>query len=197
MPDYDYIAKLPHGNRVPIETRLLRAIEIQPNGCWLFTGWLGKDGYGYMKVGDKKKFVHRLSYETFRGSIPKGHEIDHICHNPKTCNLGKLCPHRRCINPDHLEPCLYAENHSAERANRSRNLSIINGSKTHCPKGHPYDALNTRVYGTSRSCRECSNRYSKARARQRRAQVKEQAITDLQWELTKLALGPWLNRPLA
>ena len=47
---------------------------------------------GYVKVyvnidgiGKKRRFLHRMVYETFIGDIPEGYEIDHI-NNVKTDN---------------------------------------------------------------------------------------------------------------
>ncbi len=165
-----------------------------PNGCWRYTGWLGHDGYGYIRVKEKNRLVHRVSYEVFRGPIPSGYELDHECHDPKTCPGGLECPHRACINPDHLEPATGAHNHSRARANYTKTqLHIANEAKTHCPMGHSYDMLNTRIIGTSRSCKECTRANSRKYQRQRRMRQNQQQQADLLYDLIKLALGPWLR----
>ena len=66
-------------------------------GCWLWMGCL-RNGYGVLMVSKKAEYAHRLSYERFRGSIPAGLDIDHLCRN------------RACVNPDHLEPVTRGEN---------------------------------------------------------------------------------------
>jgi hypothetical protein len=42
--------------------------------------------------------AHRVFWEDANGPIPEGCEIDHLCRN------------RGCVNPDHMEPVLHAEN---------------------------------------------------------------------------------------
>ena len=81
------------------------------NECWLWTGSLDKDGYGRTTTNNPRRTVrvHRASYEVFWGPIPKGFQVDHTCHDPKTCPPGK-CYHRACYNPWHLEAVTNKEN---------------------------------------------------------------------------------------
>lgn len=44
------------------------------------------------------RYAHRYSYVKFRGAIPEGCEIDHLCRNKK------------CVNPKHLEAVTRSEN---------------------------------------------------------------------------------------
>lgn len=68
------------------------------SGCWLWRGARAR-GYGHFCV-DKRRVrgAHRVSYETLRGPIPEGMQIDHLCRV------------RNCINPAHLEVVTQAEN---------------------------------------------------------------------------------------
>lgn len=80
-------------------------------------------------------------YELYKGAIPEGLQIDHLCRV------------RRCINPDHLEAVTRHEN-----ILRGESVIAKLARKTHCSKGHPFDAQNTyqRLTG-GRDCKACIN----------------------------------------
>jgi hypothetical protein len=84
---------------------------VQPNGChtWNFVNE-GDDGYGTCTSNGKKVKAHRFAYERAHGPIPAGVHIDHLCHDPATCAGGKNCPHRACVNPEHLAIASHADN---------------------------------------------------------------------------------------
>ena len=86
------ITKVGGRPQIPIETRLLNKISPEPNsGCWLYLGALQPNGYARITFNGKTARAHRVSYLIFRGEIPDGLEIDHLCRV------------RCCVNPDHLE----------------------------------------------------------------------------------------------
>jgi len=126
-----------------------------PVACW---PWLASrcQGYGQVRVGRRMRAAHQIAYELTRGPIPAGRVLDHTCGDPG------------CVNPTHLEPVTH-------RTNLYRSPRY-NGRKTNCPKGHPYDAVNTATYRGKRYCRTCGNGGRRPR-----------------WELKSLA--PGLHRP--
>lgn len=80
-------------------------------GCWKWNRVnSGDDGYGTFRENGRKTKAHRYSYERTYGPIPDGAHLDHICHDPKTCKGGDTCPHRACVNPDHLAITTHASN---------------------------------------------------------------------------------------
>ena len=120
--------------------------------CW---EWLaGKDDDGYGKFHGHGG-SHRFSYELFRGKIPKGMHLDHLCRNPG------------CVNPWHLEIVTCREN-----IRRGVSPVAVNAARTHCKHGHEFNAENTHVYqgvyGTCRMCITC-NLESTRRRRKRKA----------------------------
>lgn len=97
----------------PYEERMKAKIdERDPGECWPWLGALTRKGYGIIiSRAGRNSYAHRAVYEQFVGPIPDGLEIDHTCHSfDMSCPGGDTCPHRRCVNPSHLEPVTHAEN---------------------------------------------------------------------------------------
>lgn len=66
---------------------------IDARGCWLYRGYVDKNGYpGTLKGPDGYDRAHRVYYKRTGKRIPKGKQLGHKCHV------------RRCVNPAHLEP---------------------------------------------------------------------------------------------
>lgn len=110
--------------------------------CWLWLGALDKGGYGiFMSSKEGIRFpAHRASYEIFKGKIPIGLQLDHLCRN------------RKCVNPNHLEPVTARENNR-----RGFSIAALNSRKTHCKNGHELsinNLLKNRL--PVRICRICN-----------------------------------------
>ncbi|MBT2430556.1 HNH endonuclease [Streptomyces sp. ISL-112] len=135
------------------------------SGCWMFGGAPNPvNGYcGIYVHGAGTRPAHRVAYELLVGPIPVNMEIDHLCHTwDRNCPGGMDCSHRRCVNPEHLEPVSRMENHR-----RSLSPAAINERKTHCDSGHEFTPSNTilRKLQTPaglrerRACRECERQW--------------------------------------
>ena len=96
--------------RRTLHEQFARAVVVRA-GCWGWRGSVGNHGYGRIRKRDDGRqtelLAHRYSYELFRGRIPDGLCIDHLCRN------------RLCANPAHLEVVTLAEN--TRREMRVRN----------------------------------------------------------------------------
>lgn len=145
--------------------RFMRHVVLADSGCWTWIGAKKGNGYGIAASAGRVVSTHRISYELFRGPIPEGLHIDHVCHSRDAACLGGIsCPHRMCVNPDHLEPVSAAENLRRGRGFVARQVRV-----TECPQGHPYDQANTAWLRNKRSCRACDRVRHAARRLARRA----------------------------
>lgn len=123
----------------PPRVRFWRYV-IKGDRCWIWIGALDSHGYGAFHVARNKTVkAYRFAYETMKGTVPVGKELDHLCRVPA------------CVNPDHLEAVTHLENSRRGAQN----------AKTHCPLGHPYDLLNTYFGKSGRQCRSCRSRWLK------------------------------------
>ncbi len=145
--------------KIDPSARFLKMVLPEPNtGCWIWTGGTTIKGYGTFGDGTKTVMAHRFSYRTYKGEIPDGMQIDHLCRV------------RCCVNPDHLEAVSASENvrrswpyyteHSrtASIANLVAGLASVNRSnavKTHCVNGHEYNSVNTRFCDAGPKRRIC------------------------------------------
>jgi len=117
----------------------------EPNsGCWLWTGHVDRAGYGQARQGARTRPAHIVVWEVEVGRpVCDGMELDHLCRV------------RCCVNPRHLEQVTHQEN-----MRRGGGFAGINARKTHCVRGHPFDAENTetrlnRNGHQRRDCRAC------------------------------------------
>lgn len=69
--------------------------------CWIWTGAIAKNGYARWNISGTNKSskdAHRVVYVKYKGQIPTGMELDHLCRI------------KNCVNPEHLEIVTHQEN---------------------------------------------------------------------------------------
>ncbi len=130
-----------------IEQRFFSKIEVGADSeCWWWVAAKSAKGYGWFWASRHVR-AHRWSYEHWRGPIPQGLQIDHLCRNPS------------CVRPSHLEPV-------TRRTNilRGEGVSAQNARKTQCLRGHPFSGANLYVAPSGRrDCRLCHRNYDRKR----------------------------------
>lgn len=67
-------------------------------GCWVWLKSKNPSGYGWSHINRKTMMAHKVYYIRYKGKVPLGLEIDHLCRN------------KSCVNPDHLEAVTAQEN---------------------------------------------------------------------------------------
>lgn len=155
-----YVARWPKNEPKTLQW-LLRWVLFEPNsGCWMFGGTLNPGGYGSIKLDDRARSAHRAAWVLSGRTIADGYDLDHKCRV------------RSCCNPDHLEPVTRSIN--LTRGIGPKMLGDRNTTKTHCPRGHPYEGANLYICPRGhRDCITCQRervRQWRARARQRSTQ---------------------------
>ena len=88
-----------HLSKEMLMQRVERNTEKVPfSGCWLWVNGLTNKGYARASFNGETSYVHRWTYQYYKGQIPKKLSLDHLCRVPS------------CVNPSHLEPVTHRIN---------------------------------------------------------------------------------------
>jgi hypothetical protein len=80
---------------IPLFDRFLSKIDKQENGCWIWTAYKDKDGYGSIQIDKLNKIrSHRFSYCYYNN-------INYNILTKDECILHR-CDRPSCVNPEHL-----------------------------------------------------------------------------------------------
>jgi hypothetical protein len=122
-------------------------VNIDPDGCWGWSGAKSPRGYGVMTINNKKKIATHVSWWLETGDWPTAWML-HKCDNPP------------CIRPDHLFVGNQTDNmRDAHSKGRTKNTFV---EKEFCKHGHPMSGdnvglINSKARGKIlRYCKECS-----------------------------------------
>jgi hypothetical protein len=117
-------------------------VSVNTNGCWEWTAFIDKHGYGMCGFAGKMRRAHVVAYMLFVGPFPAGMVTNHLCYN------------RKCVNPEHIEAVTVMENNQKKQTQANRNTY-----KLFCKRGHLFDDDNTIIdkKTNARKCRACHN----------------------------------------
>lgn len=125
--------------------KFLASVEVQPNGCWYWTGRLDKDGYG--RYGRSEQ-AHRAAYRLFVGPPPR-RDLDHfVCDTP------------RCANPAHVRPASHREN-----VLRGQSPAAHHAAAERCAQGHRFTHVTKTGKRRCRTCEAAASRRYRARVK--------------------------------
>lgn len=117
--------------RKPVAERFGSKYTVDESGCWIWTGSRDRHGYGRLMMHRNGKWqpepAYRVAHELFKGPIPKGYHVDHLCRVPS------------CVNPDHLEAVTPREN-TVVRSSKSPMAQLAR--RTECKNGHPFIGID-------------------------------------------------------
>lgn len=133
--------------------------------CWQWAAATDAHGYGRFSLGGEAVRAHAILWAVEFGCPPsfvhgqQGWEtvdLGHLCHDrDASCAGGPSCPHRRCVNVEHLALMSHSANVRAGRAGEHLRR------RTECPSGHDYETSGypyTDPSGvTRRYCRSCQS----------------------------------------
>lgn len=144
-------------NRVVIPRRVMDRAYAKTtrsiNGCWISGYSVASHGYAQIGWNDGPAdrhvvLAHRAVWERFKGPVPSGMTLDHLCRQ------------RRCVNPNHLRLLDNFEN--------GRRTHGMDWKLGECPNGHPNSMLvevadlsKNGARRVRRRCKECKELYGR------------------------------------
>ena len=143
-PQNSFLGNNQHSGKSVLDRFEEKYIPEPNSGCWLWLGAMSNTGRSCFTADKRTITGHRFAYLQFRGEIPLGMELDHLCNQPS------------CVNPYHLEPVVHGEN--VRRGWKFRGNGDLRRGQVLCVHGHDLsgnNVYNWRSLKTGHSSRKC------------------------------------------
>jgi hypothetical protein len=118
--------------------RLIHYVIDPETNCWNWQLSTNSNGYGMINIEGTHRKAATVYYEFYKGRVPIGLSLDHLCRN------------RKCINPDHLEPVSNAENIRRGK-NAKLNFTAVQEIKSLQASGLDMKSIS-KLYHVSKNC---------------------------------------------
>lgn len=138
----------PASNIERFKKSLEKAIFVGPNGCWLLTTSIRKNGYAVRSFNGVSMDAHRASYLAYNGEIPKGVHVLHSCDVHNCANPGHLFLGSRV---DNMQDCLTKGRFSVGEKHYAAVLTedLVRSARKEYKSGDSWERL-AKKYGVSR-----------------------------------------------
>src|SRR5665213_1780411 len=73
-----------------LREKINKSVQIDGNSCWIWIRSKHKQGYGNLNFKHKPNLAHRVCWEIYKGEIPEGLNVCHLCDVPSCCNPEHL-----------------------------------------------------------------------------------------------------------
>lgn len=79
---------------------VLDRITIDADGCWIAEGKPTSDGYIIWGRDEDRKpiYAHIAAFKLWKGPVPKGYHVHHVCEKPPCCRPKCLRAVTRSVN---------------------------------------------------------------------------------------------------
>ena len=99
---------------MPEIDRFMLKVHKAENGCWLWTAYCMKNGYGLFRTPQKHELAHRVAYRLFTGALDQ-RDVMHACDTPA------------CVNPEHLSLGTRKENMQDAKQKKRMRVGELHG----------------------------------------------------------------------
>lgn len=81
---------MPGRKKISTKERFMEKVAVREDGCWYWTAYCMKSGYGMFRFPKGHQLAHRVSYALFNGPLDDRLDVMHSCDVPCRVNPAHL-----------------------------------------------------------------------------------------------------------